>query len=144
MSLTMRDLPPGDPGWDAAFGVLAELHTHLDAATFAELHVAGAAQGLMFTAAYGEDGTCLGVAGWRVQHTASRIRNRYVDDLSVTRTRRSAGVGSALLEHLSERARRMGCRALDLDCGVQRADAHRFYEREGMTMTSRHYTMKLV
>lgn len=143
MSLSMRDLPPGDPAWGEAFDVLAELHTHLDAAQFAELHVAGAAQGLMFTAAYGEDASCLGVAGWRVQHTASRIRKLTVDDLSVTSRRRSAGVGAALLEHLGVRARRMGCRALDLDCGVQRADAHRFYEREGMIMTSRHYTMML-
>lgn len=143
MELTIRDLPPGDAAWDEAFDVLNELHGDLQRDEFAAVHRAGTTQGLTFTAAFDEAGHCLGVCGWRLLHSAKHRLKAYVDDLSVSGGRRSTGVGAALLDHVADRAARMGCHALDLDCAVHRTDAHRFYEREGMTMTARHYRRPL-
>jgi GNAT superfamily N-acetyltransferase len=55
----------------------------------------------------------------------------WVEDLAVDPQRRSQGVGAALLKAAIEWARQAGASHLELDCGLGRADAHRFYEREG-------------
>ena len=55
----------------------------------------------------------------------------WVEDLAVDPERRSEGIGKALLDAAKEWARERGASHLELDSGVDRADAHRFYEREG-------------
>jgi GNAT superfamily N-acetyltransferase len=71
------------------------------------------------------------------------VRRLYVDDLVTTASSRSAGVGQALLAELEGRARAAGCAVLDLDSGVQRHDAHRFYLRERMAISAHHFTKQL-
>jgi hypothetical protein len=44
---------------------------------------------------------------------------------------------------LARRAEAAGCAAIDLDSNVQRADAHRFYMREGLTISSFHFARPL-
>ena len=51
-------------------------------------------------------------------------------------TFRSRGYGSRLLAWLREQARAVGCASVQLDTGVQRKDAQRFYEREGMRLSA--------
>jgi GNAT superfamily N-acetyltransferase len=63
-------------------------------------------------------------------------RRCWVEDLAVDPERRSRGVGAALLNAAREWARRAGATHLELDSGLARADAHRFYEREGGTRQS--------
>jgi hypothetical protein len=36
-----------------------------------------------------------------------------------------------------------GCEQMHLDSGIQRTEAHRFYQREGMTMASLHFVEKI-
>jgi GNAT superfamily N-acetyltransferase len=140
---TLADLDPGDPRLEAdVLPVLLELRPHLTAASFAAAYEQGYPQGLRFTAAY-LDGRCLGVAGWRIVANTSALLKLYVDDLVTTESARSQGVGRELLAELAERARAAGCVVLDLDSGVQRADAHRFYMREGLTISSFHFTRTL-
>lgn len=137
--MILVDLHPGDDRLERdALPVLRELRTHLTAGDFAAVYEEGNSQGLRYLAAYDDD-RCVGVAGWRVLATTAGIRKLYVDDLVTAGTERSKGVGAALLTELSERARSAGCQLLDLDSGVQRADAHRFYMREGLTITSFHF-----
>ena len=40
-------------------------------------------------------------------------------------------------------ARERGCTEIDLDSGVQRFDAHRFYLGRGMKISSHHFSMGL-
>jgi GNAT superfamily N-acetyltransferase len=137
------DLGPGDPRLAAeVLPVLAELRPHLDAASFEAVYAEGHPQGLRFLAAYDGD-RCVGVAGWRILALTSSIRKLYVDDLVTTGDGRSKGVGHALLAELETRARAAGCTVLDLDSGVQRHDAHRFYFRERMHISSHHFTKPL-
>jgi hypothetical protein len=48
-----------------------------------------------------------------------------------------------LLAELARRAAAAGCSVLDLDSGVQRHDAHRFYFREAMHISSYHFMRPL-
>jgi GNAT superfamily N-acetyltransferase len=138
------DLDPGDQRLVTdLLPVLRELRPHLTEALLGEVYAEGHGQGLRFTAAYGDDGVCVGAAGWRVVVNTSALRKLYVDDLVTSEDARSGGVGRELLAHLEGRAREAGCTRLSLDSGTQRADAHRFYFRERMAVTAFHFDRQL-
>ena len=141
--MRLVDIGPGDPRLEAeVFPVLHELRSDLTPEILAAVYAEGHRQGLRYLAAY--DGErCVGVAGWRVVATTAAIRKLYVDDLVTTASERSGGVGGALMAELAGRAQALGCRVLDLDSGVQRADAHRFYMRSGLTITSFHFARRI-
>jgi GNAT superfamily N-acetyltransferase len=143
MTYELVDLEPGDPRLATdMLPVLRELRPHLDAESLAAVYAEGHPQGLRFLAAYDGD-RCVGVAGWRVLALTFALRKLYVDDLVTTAATRSTGVGHALLSELEARARAAGCTILDLDSGTHRADAHRFYFRERMHISSHHFTKRL-
>ncbi len=77
------------------------------------------------------DGAVLGVAVWRIVDNTADGLQLYCDDLVTTATRRSQGVGKALLAHMVRVGERAGCDHFALDSGTQRGAAHRFYFREG-------------
>lgn len=141
--MRLVDLEPGDPRLEHdVLAVLRELRPHLTPASFAAVYEEGYPQGLRFLAAYDGD-RCVGVAGWRVVATTTAMRKLYVDDLVTLTSERSRGVGALVLAELVERAQAHGCQILDLDSGVQRRDAHRFYMREGLTISSFHFVRPL-
>jgi GNAT superfamily N-acetyltransferase len=143
MGVELVDVEPGDARRVAELlPVLVQLRPHLDATAFAEVYAEGHPQGLRYLAAY-DGGRCVGVAGWRILATTHVLRKLYVDDLVTADDARSSGVGAALVGELRERARAAGCSVLDLDSGVQRHDAHRFYFRERMHISSHHFTLPL-
>jgi GNAT superfamily N-acetyltransferase len=137
------DIDPGDPRLAAdLLPVLVELRPDLTAESFAAIYAEGHPQGLRFLAAYDGD-RCVGVAGWRILALTFAGRKLYVDDLVTTAATRSHGVGHALLTELEARARAAGCTVLDLDSGVHRKDAHRFYFRERMHVSAFHLSKEL-
>lgn len=83
------------------------------------------------------------VAGFRLGENLAWGRFLYVDDLVTLAAHRSKGYGAQLLSWLKEQAAKDGCEQMHLDSGVQRKEAHRFYEREGMAMASFHFVEKL-
>ena len=89
------------------------------------------------------DGEVAAVAGYRIGHNLAWGKYLYVDDLVTGEKSRSAGHGRKLMEWLLAKARAERCDELHLDSGVQRFGAHRFYLREGMDITSHHFTIKL-
>lgn len=97
-------------------------------------------QGEGFRLAYlAEAGEVRAVAGFRVLEQLVAGRVLYVDDLVTDGAARSTGCGAALLAWLRERARADGCEYLELDSAVQRAGAHRFYFRHGLTIIGYHF-----
>ncbi len=83
------------------------------------------------------------VAGYRYLESLFSGRFMYVDDL-VTRARdRSAGYGGKLLDWLVQEARKNKCESFELDSGVQRFDAHRFYFVKRMKISSYHFALPL-
>lgn len=136
------NLPAGDPRWAKALPVLQQLRTHMSAQDLQDVLAATDAQRPSFFAAFaGED--CVGVCGWRLIANTSAGRKVYVDDLVTDDSARSRGVGAALLAHAEELARRAGCSMVDLDSGVTRHAAHRFYLRERMEISSYHFVKRL-
>lgn len=83
------------------------------------------------------------VAGFRMGENLAWGRFLYIDDLVTLLEHRSKGYGSQLLSWLKEEAAKEGCDQMHLDSGIQRKDAHRFYEREGMTLASLHFVVKI-
>lgn len=67
----------------------------------------------------------------------------WVEDLAIDPERRSEGIGKRLLDAAKAWARERGATHLELDSGDERADAHRFYEREGPAWTSRQFSWEL-
>ena len=76
----------------------------------------------------------IGLASMYVVFPSIRFGLRcYLQDLVVTPSRRSRGIGRLLLDAASEWAREHGCHHLALDSGTRRRDAHRFYIAQGMS-----------
>jgi GNAT superfamily N-acetyltransferase len=59
----------------------------------------------------------------------------WLQDLVVTASHRSGGIGAQLLESASDWARERGCTHLELSSGAGRNDAHRFYLSQGMSQS---------
>jgi GNAT superfamily N-acetyltransferase len=88
------------------------------------------------------DGKVAGITVFRVLEKTFTGRELYCDDLVTDERQRSTGVGHALIAYMEEVARQRKCDAFTLDSGTQREQAHKFYFREGMTVTAFHFTMK--
>jgi GNAT superfamily N-acetyltransferase len=88
-------------------------------------------------------GTVRAVAGIRIGNMLARGRHMYIDDLVTGKTWQSKGYGGRLFEWLLDRARTADCQQVDLDSGVQRADAHRFGFHHGMHISSFHFRSTL-
>jgi len=67
----------------------------------------------------------------------------YVDDLVTDAASRSHGHGDRLFDWLVAHARALDCDNLLLDSGTQRVDAHRFYLRKRMKISSFHFDLPL-
>jgi len=89
------------------------------------------------------DGKVCGIAVFRVLEKTFSGRELYCDDLVADESTRSTGVGHLLIAHLESVATERGCDTLELDSGVQRQQAHKFYFREGMTIPSFHFSKSL-
>lgn len=124
------------------FGVMFHLRPHLREAEFVARVRAQQAEG--YRLAYVEDdGTVVAVAGYRVMQMLATGKTMYVDDLVADEARRSRGYGKALLDWLQQQARAEGCETFSLDSGTHRQEAHAFYFRERMRVTSFHFAKKL-
>ncbi len=126
----------------ACFPVMRELRPHLAADEFLRRvrHQENAGYRLAFVTA--TDGV-VAVAGFRVRENLANGRFLYVDDLVTGAAHRSQGHGSRLLSWLKAYATTVACGQLHLDSGLQRTDAHRFYDREGMTMAGLYFVMQV-
>lgn len=130
------------PDWLLAAEVThRQLRPQLPADYAAKMQRVFAQGGRMVVAAEGE--AVLGVAVWRIFENTHQGMQVYVDDLVTDDTRRSQGVGHALIEWLSTRSRMLSATALTLDSGTHRTHAHRFYLRERFDITSFHFNKKL-
>ena len=125
------------------YPVMRELRTHItNENDFVDRVVRQQEQGYQL-AFLESDGEVCAVAGYRFLESLFSGKNLYVDDL-VTRDRdRSRGFGGELIDWLIKQAREHGCENLELDSGVQRFDAHRFYFSKRMSICSYHFRIKI-
>jgi GNAT superfamily N-acetyltransferase len=123
---------------DACYPVMAQLRPHVPAEGFAAL-IRRLQEGGYQMAYVRDEGEVRGVAGFRYLDQLVHGKVLYVDDLVTDQGMRSRGYGEALLDWLFALAQATGCTALELDSGTHRAEAHRFYFRHRMTISSFHF-----
>jgi GNAT superfamily N-acetyltransferase len=124
----------------AAEGVHRQLRPHIGnyAGRMREVLAAGAEMAVAV-----EDGKVKGVTVFRILEKTHSGRDLYCDDLVTDETQRSTGVGRALMRYMEEVCRERACDTFSLDSGTWRQQAHKFYFREGMTITSFHFDKKI-
>ena len=88
------------------------------------------------------EGRVAGITVFRIVERTHSGRELYCDDLITDETRRSSGVGHALMQYMEKVCGERKCDALSLDSGTHRQQAHKFYFREGLTITSFHFVKK--
>ena len=94
--------------------------------------------------AQAEDGALVGFCtAYQDIHSVRFGYRAWIEDLAVDPNRRSQGVGKALLDAAKAWAKERGATHLELDSGDARLDAHRFYERENPSWTSRQFSWEL-
>lgn len=125
------------------FPILQQLRPHLEGLeqmlALARTMVAEGAEFAMLE----HEGKIATVAAFRIRTMLVSGVTMYVDDLITAESMRSHGHGKAMLEWLMACARERGCETFSLDSGTFRQQAHAFYFREGMRITSFHFQLKL-
>jgi len=125
------------------FAVMRVLRTHLTSEQeFVDRVLRQQKQGYLL-AFLESDNAVRAVAGYRFLESLFSGKNLYVDDLVTREEDRSLGYGGQLLDWLVDQAQANGCETLELDSGVQRFDAHRFYFSKRMSISSYHFRTKI-
>ena len=128
---------------ERCFPVMVQLRPGLTSDGFA-LRVKRQSRQQGYQLAYLEDANEVkAVAGFRVSEMLSRGRFLYVDDWVTDSNNRSKGYGDSLFDWLVEYAISQNCCQLELDSGVQRVGAHRFYFRKRMQISGYHFSLEL-
>jgi GNAT superfamily N-acetyltransferase len=124
------------------FPVMSQLRPHLVANDFVA-RVRRMTAGGYRLAFLEEDGVVRSVAGFRIMDLLFSGLTLYVDDLVTDASARSRGHGDKLFDWLVAYARAAKCEQFSLDSGTQRVDAHRFYLRKRMKISSFHFALPL-
>ena len=91
-----------------------------------------------------DDGDLVGLCTAYLELNSVRFGRRcWVEDLAVDPRRRSEGWGGRLLDAAGEWARERGATHIELDTGLARADAQRFYERRDPDSVGYSYSWRL-
>jgi GNAT superfamily N-acetyltransferase len=125
------------------FPVMVQLRPHLIEVEFVHRIRQMQAQGYQLASLTDEDGMVRSVAGFRTMDMLYSGKTLYVDDLVTDSASRSQGHGDRLLDWLVAWARSEGYEEFSLDSGTQRVDAHRFYLRKRMKISSFHFSLGL-
>lgn len=104
-----------------------QLRTHLDAESYLEYLREMTTDGYRLFAAM-KDGNIVALTGVEVEVTMYFGRHVWVHELVTDAAHRSEGYGRLLLSYVEQWAERQGCELVALSSGLQRDDAHRFYE----------------
>jgi GNAT superfamily N-acetyltransferase len=124
------------------FAVMRELRTTLKSVDFLKT-VRRLEKGGFRLAKLREGEDTKAVAGFRITENLDNGRFMYIDDLVTKPDERSKGHGQRLFGWLIDFAKSQDCSAITLDSGVQRFDAHRFYLRNKMRISSHHFYLAL-
>ncbi|MDQ2832627.1 MAG: GNAT family N-acetyltransferase [Acidobacteriota bacterium] len=127
---------------ERCFAVMRQLRPALVADEFVSRVQTQQTEGyqLAFVEHQGEVVAC---AGFRLQMILATGKTMYVDDLVTDAAKRSQGHGEAMLQWLIALAKEARCATFSLDSGTHRQEAHAFYFRQRMRVTSFHFALPL-
>ncbi|SEJ44419.1 Acetyltransferase (GNAT) domain-containing protein [Bhargavaea ginsengi] len=114
----------------AAFPVMKQLRTHLDEIAYLELVKEAQEKDSYRMLALQDGNEIISVIGFKPMITLYYGRFVWVCDLVTDRNRRSGGYGQKLLDYVHDWAKENSYTSVALSSGLQREDAHRFYEEK--------------
>jgi len=85
---------------------------------------------------------CIGLSGFWISTKIYCGKYVELDNVVIDKDHRSKGIGKILLDWIELEAIKEGCKAVILDAYVENTGAHRFYNREGFTITGHHFIKK--
>ena len=124
------------------FPVMVQLRPHLDPAEFVSR--VQRQQRVGYHLVYLDvDEAVRAVVGFRILETLAHGKILYVDDLVTDVVAHGKGYGTTLMNWLVGYAKSQQCRSLQLDSGVQRSQAHRFYFGRHLSITAFRFAQSL-
>lgn len=114
----------------AAFPVMKQLRTHLDEKAYLELVQEAQEKDSYRLFALFDEGEIVAVTGFKPMITLYYGRFVWVCDLVTDSRLRSKGYGERLLTFVHDWAKENNYGTVALSSGLQRVDAHRFYEKK--------------
>lgn len=125
---TVRELT-AETDIQEAFPVLRELRSHLEPEEMEALYEQMHEEGYRLFGRYDTAGDLVAVAGVTLGTNFYLGRHVFVHDLVTTEARRSEGHGKVLLTYIHAWAADRDCDTVELESGLWREEAHRFYEQ---------------
>lgn len=126
-TLTIKELQTQNEVIEA-FPIMRQLRTHLDESTYLELVKEAQEKDSYKMYALLDGNQIVAVTGFKPMITLYYGRFVWVCDLVTDNNKRSNGYGEKLLTYVHEWARKNKYESVALSSGLQRTDAHRFYE----------------
>ena len=111
-----------------AFPIIKQLRTHLDESTYLELVKEAQEKDSYKMFALLDGNEIMAVTGFKPMITLYYGKFVWVCDLVTDNNKRSNGYGEKLLTYVHEWAKKNKYESVALSSGLQRTDAHRFYE----------------
>lgn len=111
-----------------AFPIMQQLRKHLDQDTYLNLVQEAKDKDRYRMFALIDEGEIVAVTGFKPMITLYYGRFVWICDLVTDATKRSSGYGEKLLTYVHEWAKENNYESVALSSGLQRTDAHRFYE----------------
>lgn len=113
---------------EAAFPVMVQLRPHLDKETYVELVTEAQQKDRYKLFALYDADIIVAVIGFKPMTTLYYGRFVWVCDLVTEKSHRSKGYGEKLLSYVHDWTKRNSYGSVALSSGIQRVDAHRFYQ----------------
>ncbi|MGF7125963.1 GNAT superfamily N-acetyltransferase [Natronobacillus azotifigens] len=111
-----------------SFPIMKQLRTHLDEDTFLSLVQEAQERDQYHLFALYQEEVMVALVGFKPMITLYYGRFVWVSDLVTTTDQRSNGYGAKLLHYVEEWAKKHNYPSIALSSGLQRTEAHRFYE----------------
>lgn len=128
---------------EKVFPLMKELRPHLDVDQYLRLYKEAKLRDDYRLYGAVRDDHCVALMGVRILYDFVHGKHLYIDDLVTTKDLRGQGIGHLLLQFARDLGLKEECTGLRLSTGVDNRDGQRFYEREGWSLRSLTYKMKL-
>ncbi|MBL7543948.1 MAG: GNAT family N-acetyltransferase [Bdellovibrionaceae bacterium] len=125
------------------FPVMKELRPHLEMESYLSIYQEAHRNDGYEIVAIEANGQVQAVMGYRLIADYVRGRHVYIDDLVVSETVRSKGLGGELLKYAEGVAKENNCDTLRLCTGIENDRGVKFYEKSGWTKRAFAYTKKI-
>lgn len=116
--------------WSSAFPVIHQLRTQLTEENYVELIAEMVEFERYKLFALFEESRVVAVIGFKEMTTFNNGRFIWVCDLVTDASKRSKGFGEMLLSYVHDLAKEKHYERVSLSSGLQRQDAHRFYQQK--------------